>query len=165
MNKLYLGIDNGISGALALIDSDSKVAWTMPMPIEKRGKTSEVAVRCLYDELQGLSLDNNVTVVYEGPAKHSKGVLALTSTHECFGCVRTVLALLGLRTHIITQPRTWQKEFWNSVAGYDTKAESVRMAKMLWPEQDFLRTPKCKTPDNGITDALLIAEYGRRKGL
>jgi len=76
-----------------------------------------------------------------------------------------VLALLGLRTHIITQPRTWQKEFWNSVAGYDTKAESVRIAKMLWPEQDFLRTPKCKTPDNGITDALLIAEYGRRKGL
>jgi len=165
MNKLYLGIDNGISGALALIDSDSKVAWTMPMPIEKRGKTSEVHVQELYNELQGLSLDNNVTVVYEGPAKHSKGVLALTSTHECFGSVRAVLAILGLRTHIITSPRTWQKEFWNTASGYDTKAESVRIAKMLWPDQDFLRTPKCKVPDNGITDALLIAEYGRRKGL
>lgn len=44
----------------------------------------------------------------------------------------------------------------------DTKAMSILAAHRLFPGVSLLRTDKCKKPDDGMSDALLIAEYGRR---
>ena len=165
MHKVYIGIDNGVSGALVAIGAEGGFLWGLPMPITKRGKSNMVDVSTIKNELYSFAMDKTATVLYEAPTKHALGKLSLCSTHECYGAVRAVLEILELRTHIITNPRTWQKEFWNTSSGYDTKAEGLRVARMLWPKETFLRTPRCKTPDTGIVDAALIAEYGRRKGL
>ena len=165
MNRVYIGIDNGGSGALVAIGAEGEFLWSLSMPTVKRGRSEVVDVTTLKNELYSFAMDKTATVVYEAPTKHAPGKLSLCSTHECYGAVRAILEILELRTHIITNPRTWQKEFWNTSSGYDTKAEGLRVARMLWPKETFLRTPRCKTPDTGIVDAALIAEYGRRKGL
>jgi hypothetical protein len=43
------------------------------------------------------------------------------------------------------------------------KTASIVVAKRLFPNVNLARTEKSKTPDSGLADALLIAEYARRK--
>jgi hypothetical protein len=45
----------------------------------------------------------------------------------------------------------------------DSKKASILVAKRLFPEIRLARTEKSKLPDSGMADALLIAEYARRK--
>lgn len=164
MDQMYLGVDNGLSGALALLSSSGTPVWDLPMPVVKRGKNNELDIAELHRKFLELREVPNVTVVIEGPAKFSPGKMALCSMHQCYGTLMGIIGVLGFRTHVITAPRTWQKEFWSVTGGYDTKVEALRVARMLWPQDTFLRTPKCSKPDTGIVDARLIAEYGRRRG-
>ena len=39
---------------------------------------------------------------------------------------------------------------------------SITAATRLWPTETFLPTPRCTKISDGMTDAALIAEYGRR---
>jgi hypothetical protein len=73
----------------------------------------------------------------------------------------------GVRTHEITSPLTWQKVFWTKPKmpkgrKFDTKAAALKAAKQLWPLQDWRKNSRCTTPHDGLVDAALIAEYGRR---
>jgi hypothetical protein len=60
-------------------------------------------------------------------------------------------------------PQTWQREMLAGCSGADTKARALQAAQRLFPGLELRRTPKCKKPDEGFCDALLVAEYGRRK--
>ena len=41
----------------------------------------------------------------------------------------------------------------------------INAAKRLFPDIDFRRTSKCKNIDDNMCDAMLMAEYARRKNL
>jgi hypothetical protein len=45
----------------------------------------------------------------------------------------------------------------------DTKAMSELACKRLFPDVKFTATDRCTKTHDGMTDATLIAEYGRRK--
>lgn len=69
-------------------------------------------------------------------------------------------------------PKIWQKEMWQGVdkvikAGKkstDTKATSLIAVKRLFPTVSLTdpNKPRSIKPHDGIVDALLLAEYGRR---
>jgi len=44
----------------------------------------------------------------------------------------------------------------------DPKERSVAMAKKLWPRTSLNRTARARTDDDGLAEALLLAEYARR---
>jgi hypothetical protein len=46
--------------------------------------------------------------------------------------------------------------------GDDTKQRSIIAAKRLFPEVSLRRTERSRKDDDGISDAILLAEYGRR---
>ncbi len=52
-----------------------------------------------------------------------------------------------------------------SRADLDTKKTSINASRRLFPRVSLLRNSKCKTPHDGLSDALLIAEYARRSNL
>ena len=59
-------------------------------------------------------------------------------------------------------PQAWQNAAWpGRVPANETKQRALRLARRKWPKEKWLRTPKCKEPDDGFIDAALIAEYGR----
>lgn len=72
-------------------------------------------------------------------------------------------------------PTTWQKEIWQErdrvmrknpdkktkQGNTDTKKTSLNAAQRLFPTVNFIPRGK-KTPHDGLFDAALIAEYGRR---
>jgi crossover junction endodeoxyribonuclease RuvC len=72
--------------------------------------------------------------------------------------------LKGLCTpYTLIKPQAWQKVLH---AGADSKLElkarSIQVCQRLFPSVSLLPTPRCKKPSDGMAEALLIAEYGRR---
>ena len=72
-----------------------------------------------------------------------------------------MLTALGI-PYQLTRAKTWGKVMHQGIEHKDPKARSIEAARRLWPGQSLLRTPRCTTPDDGIAEALLLAEFGRR---
>ncbi len=62
----------------------------------------------------------------------------------------------------LVAPRTWQKVMHAGTSGTDTKQRSIIAAQRLFPRVDLRRSEKSRKLDDGLADALLLAEYGRR---
>ena len=59
----------------------------------------------------------------------------------------------------LARPQKWKKEF----SCTSDKNTSIEVAQRMFPNADLRRTPKCKGPHDGICEALLMAEYARRR--
>ncbi len=78
-----------------------------------------------------------------------------------FGCWKGILAALNVPRQLVT-PQAWKKE---TMAGENKeKQASIAVAKRLFPAtSDQYRKPKGRVDTlNGRSDALLMAEFGRR---
>ena len=159
---IWVGIDNGISGALAAVDDDSRIISMTGMPTGKNSRGARVDSKAVSDWLGGLWQDTGTrpVVLLEIPGKFSKGILAVASMWDCFGAIRSILEVQGFR-HRLVQPKEWQSKLLPGCAAGNTKPEALIRAKQLWPEEKWLLSPRCRTPDTGLIDAALIAEFGR----
>lgn len=165
--NLYIGIDNGLNGGLAAISAHHGVIIDkLTMPTRKLGKGNEVDALAILGWIHKLTAgsDSGITALLETPGKHSPGVMALCSMWDSYGAIRSILETRGIRHHRIT-PQSWQKIMLPGCEKGDTKPSALRKAKQLWPDEQWLATPRCKTPHDGMIDAALIAEYGRLKNL
>lgn len=166
MNRIYLGIDNGLTGGLvALSDHPGPPIAMWPMPTQGKAKGNEVDCKGVWEfvSLYFNTLEE-LTVLIEVPGKHSPGLQALCSMWDSFGAIRAILESRGIRHHRVA-PQTWQKYMLGNVEKGQTKPAALAKCRQLWPDESFLRTPRCSKPDDGICDAALIAEYGRLKNL
>ena len=48
---------------------------------------------------------------------------------------------------------------------FNTKAAARNAASKVWPGEDWRKNDRCKVAHDGICDAALISEYGRRLDL
>lgn len=62
----------------------------------------------------------------------------------------------------LVAPRTWQKVMHAGTPQAETKRRSILAAQRLFPAVDLRRTERSRKPHDGIADALLLAEFGRR---
>lgn len=91
-------------------------------------------------------------------AMPKQGVSSMFSFGVNFGFIQGVLMAFGMPYELVT-PQKWKKEF--SVTA--EKNTSIEVAKRLFPNADLMRTSRCKKENDGIAEALLLAEYARRK--
>ena len=169
MSRFTIGIDPGLSGGIAVLDGSGDIINLATMPTTLHGRRKTVCVRKLWEFLDNYDIPL-VTVVIESAQKFSAGTNALTSTWFGFGRITALLELQKIRHEIVSSPATWQKTFWTKPKmpkgkKFDTKEASIVAAKRLFPTHDFIPTSRSKKPSDGLTDAALIAEYGRRLGL
>ncbi len=172
--KRFIGIDNGLSGGIACI-VDGKINALQVMPVVSDGKRNRVDSESLLRLMSGIvhSYSNKDTpmrhvrsfTIYESPAG-SKSVKAAVSMADSFARVETILTTWKYPCLPITS-RKWQKMFWSvpkmaKGQKFDTKAAALRVAKQLWPEQNWLASSRCRKPHDGLVDAALIAEFCRR---
>ena len=85
------------------------------------------------------------------------------------GLILATLRLMKVK-HEIIQPQKWQKAFWVKPkmpkgVKYDTKVAALSATNRIWPEEKWLASPRCSKAHDGMVDAALIAEFGRRAGL
>lgn len=146
---IFIGIDPGQSGALAII------------------KDGEIELYP-FDEHEYISAMNNLSA-YENADKircclehvsamPGQGVTSMFKFGQNFGFIQGVLQSFGIPYELV-RPQKWKKEF--SITS--DKNTSIEVCKRLFPGVNLKRTERCRKDDDGLAEALLMAEYARRK--
>jgi crossover junction endodeoxyribonuclease RuvC len=76
---------------------------------------------------------------------------------ENFGFICGVLEALKIPYELV-RPQKWKRMF----SCTSDKNTSIEVAKRLFPSAQLMRTDRCRKPDDGMAEALLMAEYARR---
>lgn len=168
----YVGIDNGCSGAVGILHPDRSFN-IFPMQTwaqEKRGKTKAGKTKAdtfvdevWLDELLA-KIEGPFHVICEAAQKFSPGKLALISTWSCFAAIRAVLKIRRYKFTAVN-PSMWQRDMLKGCIAGETGPASIAAAKAIFPNVSLLRSARCTTDCDGMSDALLIAEWGRRNNL
>lgn len=141
----YIGIDPGKSGALAMIDGD--IAFAIPFD-----ETKYIA------ELQTVDPRQAAACLEYVHAMPNQGTRSMFSFGQNYGWLQGVLTVLRIPYELVA-PRKWKGAF--SVTG--DKNSSIAVCKRLFPSVNLLKTERCRTAHDGMAEALLMAEYARRK--
>lgn len=155
---LIIGIDPGVSGAVALVDA-SAVVRDMPTTKASRGKSAlDVHGHGLKLLLMSWSLGQSATAYVEQVQSRPRqaGQFAFGMN---YGRVLGVLEALGIP--IVHVPASK----WKPAMGLrgENKATSVALAAQLFPHlKDQLYGPR-GAPLDGRAEALLIAYYGSKQ--
>lgn len=172
--KKYIGIDVGNKGFISVIED-----WEFRFcSIEDSDNLS--LSKFLLDE----TLGQNAAVVIEDV--HAIYGSSAKGTFN-FGFIKGFLIGLLVAHKIpytLVQPKEWQGYIWTNAdmvvsnnkitqkngkvvnrRETDTKATSINAAQRLFPSVDFRKSDRCKKIDDNKVDALLMAEYARRKNL
>ncbi len=165
---IYVGVDPGLSGAIAVIDSDTMEIEIQPMPIIKGKGRSQYDLVEIWNVLCRLpgytdSCPPRIFVTIEKlqplPPKLGGGIANYRRGEACGWS--WLLIGMGISQQLVS-PLVWQKVMLAGTSGTDTKQKSIIAAQRLFPGQSLKRTERCKKPDDGFSDALLICAYGMR---
>ena len=142
---IYIGVDPGKNGGIAIIDSDGVIAF--PFSEER-----------LLIELDGIAQEYECVCYLEHVhAMPKQGVSSTFNFGMNFGFIQGVLKAYEIPYELVT-PQKWKKEF----SCTSDKNTSIEVCKRLFPNVNLKATDRCKKDHDGIAEALLIAEYGRR---
>jgi len=155
---MIVGIDNGLSGAIVALNGE-RIAFKRAMPV-----TGEKRVHDVMEIVRIMEAAAPVEHVFiELPQmRPGQGVKSPFSVGKGFGYVVGIICALRF-PYTTVPPQTWQKEMFRGIPkDPDTKAMSYRACQMIWPRESWLASDRCKVAHDGMTDAALIAEFGRR---
>lgn len=141
----FIGIDPGKSGAMAIING--KTVTTVPFDEEAYA-----------DALARVDETNAFAIVERVNAMPGQGVTSMFSFGANYGFIQGLLTANRIPFEIV-MPQRWKKEFGVT----SDKNTSIAVAQRLFPDVSLMRTEKCRKPDNNTAEALLLAEYARRK--
>lgn len=161
---IRIGIDPGKNGFICII-TDDYISYA-PIPLINK----EVDLHALEQEFLLWDGENDVHCVIEDV--HAIFGSAAKATFN-FGWIVGVLEAM-LVSHGIpytkVKPKEWQKEMFNGIpiqkkpnGRNDTKAMSFLAAKRLFPNEDLTATERSTKLHDGKSDALLMAEYCKRR--
>lgn len=154
---IAIGIDPGKDGALAMLWPEYgslREDMVRVLPFDK-----SVFLRNLEEASRSRACDYKVVCVLEHVgAMPGQGSVSMFNFGQNFGWIQGVLDALGVPYELV-RPQKWKKEF----SCTSDKNTSIEVARRLFPDVDLRRTLKCKGPHDGICEALLMAEYARRR--
>lgn len=148
---ISVGIDPGAKGAFAVLEDGD------PVLVKPWDRGDFIGA------MLGLKLETGggkvlrICVEKVG-AMHGQGVTSMFTFGKSAGFIEGVLEALGLSYQLVP-PLVWKKEFSLS----KDKQQSIEVCRRLFPSADLLPTDRSKKPSDGMAEALLMAEYARRK--
>ena len=145
---IYIGIDPGKNGGIACMKDGCVGIDTIPYNDER-----------LLRKLQDMYRNSTSCVCYleHVHAMPKQGVSSTFNFGMNFGFIQGVLKAYNIPYELVT-PQKWKKEF----SCTSDKNTSIEVCKRLFPNVNLKATDRCKKDHDGIAEALLIAEYGRR---
>jgi crossover junction endodeoxyribonuclease RuvC len=155
--NLVLGVDPGLSGALALYDYiTSSVEEVFDMPTIDAGVGSKRVVdeSTLAWRIDALAKRIKHAFVEKVGAMPGQGVTSMFSFGTSYGIVRGVIAANFIPITLVT-PQTWKKALGVPAAKDGARAR----ASQLLPASSGLW---CRVKDDGRAEASLIALYGAK---
>ena len=157
----FIGIDNGVSGSIAVLDEQGKVLRYEPTPIfrdlnytKAKAWVNRIDTKLLSAYLQ--EYRDNCKVVIERPMTNPGRYKAVISGMRALEA--TLIVLEGNKMpYSFIDSKEWQKRLLPSgLKGQELKEASTMVCKRTFPDIEIKK--------DGDGDSLLIAEYIRRKG-
>jgi len=143
----YLGIDPGKKGGIALLrdtqliearDFDKDLLLSITDSLSREHEAS----RCCLERVHAMPKQGSVSMFTFG---------------QGYGWIMGVLDAFEISYQTI-EPRKWKAEF-----GLNSdKAQSIDICRKLFPAATLVPNG-CRAPHDGIAEAILMAEYARRK--
>jgi hypothetical protein len=168
MDKIYIGIDNGPSGAVGVIGTREPALFPTPTILQQdytkkkqnlsRLKTGEFLTLL---SSSGEMADNlsKILVLFERPLVNPMRFRATLTAIRCLEAQLVVVEILGY-PYMFVDSRAWQKELLpEGCSKEELKHASRDIGIRLFPT---LEEQIKKQKD---ADAIFIAEWARRKGL
>ena len=150
---MVVGIDPGLSGALAFLFEDGTYSGVFDMPVMAAGKTGrqQVNAAALVEWMKKVYPPDRAVLEHVA-AMPKQGVSSVFSFGQSFGIILGVLAALEIPVELV-RPNVWKKAYG---LGKD-KEEARARAIQLYPA-----APLSRKKDAGRAEALLLARYGRQ---
>lgn len=157
MQKSYMGIDPGASGAIAVYDGDELIIHDMPFYEIKKGKTMRKKVD--FNRLCAIIEQENPTHVYieNVSAQFGNGAAAAFSFGWACACVENAVIAAGAPYTYVT-PQIWKKTM-----GCPADKDAARQrASQLMPQ--FAHNWE-RRRDHNRAESALLSLYGFNKEL
>lgn len=165
VNKIYIGIDNGVTGTIAIIKDDETIFLKTPVKKEQsytktKQNISRLEIMAFTRILARYIKGQKCFAVLERPMINPGRFKASISAVRCLEAV-----LIGLELYDIPyqycDSKQWQKEMLPAgIKGpVDLKSASADIGCRLFPEHEEL------IQNHKDADGLLIAEWARRMNL
>jgi len=160
----YVGIDNGVSGTIAVLHKDGTPAYFSKTPVfnsqdytKQKKRVNRISTGSLYGIFRGL--DGVAKVFIERPMVNPRRFVATGSALRALEATLVVLENCRL-PYMFLDSREWQNALLPGHKGSDVlKRMSKEIGLRLFP---CYSEPILK---HGDADGLLIAEYARRRSL
>lgn len=163
MEKQYVGFDPGVSGHGVMLQGNTITKFRYPMI------GNEYDIQGMLEIFSKLDKENCHVVIEDVKALQkpfqagnwslSRGKTILEVCCSCYNI-----------SYTLVHSKTWQKEIWQGIplmkksdGGTDTKAMTLLAIKRLFPDADLRVSSRASKPDDGVVDALALAEYCKRK--
>jgi crossover junction endodeoxyribonuclease RuvC len=147
MNVCILGVDPGITGAIAFYFPETSgrvVALDLPIA------DGEISAPLVADLIRTYA--PSLAIIERVSAMPGQGVVSMFNFGRAYGDVRGVIGALSIPVHFAT-PQKWKRHFRLS----SDKEEARALALRLFPScADHFKRKK----DHGRAEAALIARYG-----
>jgi hypothetical protein len=158
-----IGVDPGKEGGIAVLFKPGEEPGLFPMPVLSAAKgRDEYDTATIRRIFALISPADHVVIEKLQPMPLAKGGTIANFNRGAAGHLFIGLCVgLGL-SYTLVAPQTWQKVMLLGTPGEDTKQRSILAAQRLFPGVSLLPTERSRKPSDGLSDALLIAEWGRR---
>lgn len=157
---IFIGIDPGRSGGIALIDESIGEIRVMQMPMLGHEIDTVTFKDFIYSTSPSrLTAHHSMLAGIEKVgAMPKQGVTSMFNFGFSTGMIHGMLATLHIQRKIVT-PQAWKKEILVGTA--KDKEAAIEYCAATYPSISLIPTG-CRKPQDGMADALCIAEYIQR---
>ncbi len=155
MSGLYLGVDPGLSGAVAAVDRQGHVHLLEDLPTITRGNgrvKRELDPAGLAHLLRPIAADIKLATVEQVSSMPGQGVASVFSLGHSLGTIVGVISAMGIPMQLVA-PAVWKKPYG---VGRD-KTLSRTVASRLFPDINLSRVK-----DHNLAEALLLGLYAMK---
>lgn len=161
----FIGIDPGAKGGVALLSAFGRTLNLAATPTVGGKFNVSLFISHLRGLEQQASLQKeaiDLVIIEAVSAMPGQGVTSMFSFGYCAGAIEAAVSSFRWPYQLI-RPMAWQKDLHIGIPQkMEAKAKSLIAAQRLFPKETFLATSRSTKPHDGIIDAVLLAEYGRR---
>lgn len=176
-NKTHIGIDPGKSGAIVYLSPQGEVTFDLFPLAGDEYDIQEMSI--IFARIRDKGPKNVHVIIEDIKALQKPFDRANWSLSGCKHILITLCTVHCIPFTLVA-PKTWQKDMWVGIpeqrkpskldkngklrpGSIETKVMSLLAAKRLFPEVDLRKSSRAKIDHDGVVDALLMAEYSRRK--
>ena len=162
--EVFIGIDPGLHGGLAIIETSGLLVEMMPMPLID-GELDHFSVAKIFKDWM-FEYQVKLVVVEQLSCRPGQNVMGVMKSGKNYGILLGVLESIGA-SYIEVRPQDWMKSF-PPITKFEKKpdkrrklikARNAEIAKKLFKGEKFTIGIRSTKPHDGIVDAVLLAKH------